>query len=488
MRIRLVHKQALLLVTAVLIAVLAMGALSAWNLRNGFSDFLATRDVERLEQFAQLISETAIKEGGIASMESKNIRLPELLQQFGRSIGMSPVRAMNAALPHQEIKDFLNLRPPPRPVDSIDAFKDRIAIYSLDGQATLGVGFNPEPETSIDRPVIVNDEIVAMVRMAKLKPVPNEVEFRFLNIQYQSMAVVAIVLLLTTMVGAFWVSGHWVTPLIEVQSATEKIAQGKFETRLKTQRSDEIGDTMRNVNQMAVSLQSLENSRRKWLADISHELRTPLTVLRGEIDATIDGIIKQSPESIQSLKEEVLKLNALVDDLHLLAIADLQALPCYFEDVDAAELVRAIVHRFQLQAEHLGLCMALQIHTTSPLWVRWDAKRIEQLIGNLLGNSLRYTDAPGQIFIALSSTATGRVLLQIEDTSPSVSVEELPKIFEPLFRSDASRNRSTGGSGLGLAICMQIAKAHHGELNAQKSQWGGVKLNLQLPFDGEMAS
>ena len=268
MRIRLVHKQALLLVTAVLIAVLAMGALSAWNLRNGFSDFLATRDVERLEQFAQLISETAIKEGGIASMESKNIRLPELLQQFGRSIGMSPVRAMNAALPHQEIKDFLNLRPPPRPVDSIDAFKDRIAIYSLVGQATLGVGFNPEPETSIDRPVIVNDEIVAMVRMAKLKPVPNEVEFRFLNIQYQSMAVVAIVLLLTTMVGAFWVSGHWVTPLIEVQSATEKIAQGKFETRLKTQRSDEIGDTMRNVNQMAVSLQSLENSRRKWLADI----------------------------------------------------------------------------------------------------------------------------------------------------------------------------------------------------------------------------
>ena len=90
MRIRLVHTQALLLLSAVLMAVLAMGALSAWNLRNGFSDYLAARDVERLEQFALLVSENAEQAGGIDAMESKGIGLPALFQQFGRMPGLPP--------------------------------------------------------------------------------------------------------------------------------------------------------------------------------------------------------------------------------------------------------------------------------------------------------------------------------------------------------------------------------------------------------------
>ena len=99
MRIQLVHKQALLLASSVLIAVLAMGALSAWNLRNGFSDYLATRDVERLAQFAQLVSETAENAGGIAAMQSDGIGLPELLHRFGRVNGSSSMRAVKDAIP-----------------------------------------------------------------------------------------------------------------------------------------------------------------------------------------------------------------------------------------------------------------------------------------------------------------------------------------------------------------------------------------------------
>ena len=93
MRIRLVHTQALLLLCAVLMAVLAMGALSAWNLRNGFSDYLATRDVERLEQFALLVSETAERAGSIASLEVTGMGLQELFREFGRGQGMPPLRA-----------------------------------------------------------------------------------------------------------------------------------------------------------------------------------------------------------------------------------------------------------------------------------------------------------------------------------------------------------------------------------------------------------
>ena len=398
------------------------------------------------------------------------------------------MRALKHAVPSAEFGGMFGRGPPPRPVDSIDAFKDRVAVYGLDGQAKLGRSLPLEAGTYIERPVRLRADVVAMVRMAKLKPVPNEVEVRFLNAQYQSIAVVACVLLLIALIGAFWISGHWVRPLIEVQAATERIAQGDFDTRLNTRRSDEIGDAMRNINQMAASLKKLEGARRQWIADMSHELRTPLTVLRGEIDGLIDGVIVQTPQAMLSLREEVLRLNALVDDLHLLAMADLRALPCYFEEVDAVQLLEGIVQRFSLRAAQQGLTLTLEAFHEGPMVVRWDARRIEQLVGNLLDNSLRYTDAPGQVLVRLRSDGQEKVVIEVEDTAPGVSANDLPRLFEPLYRGDASRDRSTGGSGLGLAICSQMAQAHHGVIRAEASARGGVLFHLELPRLGDEAA
>ena len=487
MRIRLVHTQALLLLSAVLIAVLAMGALSAWNLRNGFSDYLATRDVERLEQFAVLVSENAERAGGITSLEAKGMGLPELFREFGRMQGSPPMRAFRDAMPRPEDRGMFSPRPPPRPVDSMDAFKDRVAIYGLDGQARLGRALPQDARDTVERPVRIGNEVVAVVRMMKLKPVPSEVEVRFLNTQYQSIVVMACVLLLIALVGAFWISGHWVRPLIAVQAATEKIAQGEFDTRLDVTRSDEIGDAMRNINQMAAGLKKLEGARRQWIADMSHELRTPLTVLRGEIDALIDGVIALTPKAMLSLREEVLQLNALVDDLHLLAMSDLKALPCYFEEVDAASLLEGVVQRFALRAAQMGLTLTLVTQLDTPVMVRWDAKRIEQLLGNLLDNSLAYTEAPGQVLVRLRNGDDNKVAIEVEDTAPGVSGSDLLRIFEPLYRADAARGRSTGGSGLGLAICEQIAKAHQGAIRAEPSPLGGVLFHLELPRLGDEA-
>lgn len=488
MRIRLVHTQALLLLSAVLIAVLAMGALSAWNLRNGFSDYLATRDVERLEQFAQLVSENAERAGGIAALEAQGVHLAELFHQFGRMQGSPPLRVLRDAMPRPEDTGIFSPRPPPRPIDSIDAFKDRVAIYGLDGHAKLGRALPQDAHNTVERPVRIGNEVVALVRMTKLKPVPSEVEVRFLNTQYQSIVAMACVLLLIALIGAFWISGHWVRPLIAVQAATEKIARGEFDTRLNATRGDEMGDAMRNINQMAAGLKKLEGARRQWIADMSHELRTPLTVLRGEIDALIDGVIALTPKAMLSLREEVLQLNALVDDLHLLAMSDLKALPCYFEEVDAARVVDGIVQRFTLRAAQRGLTLTMDIQLETPVMVRWDAKRIEQLVGNLLDNSLHYTDAPGRVLVRLRSGGENTVAIEVEDTAPGVAESDLLRIFEPLYRADAARGRSTGGSGLGLAICEQIAKAHHGTIRAEPSTLGGVWFHLELPRLGDEAA
>ena len=479
MRQRLAHTQALVLLSAVLLTVLCMGALNAWNLRHGFSDFLASRAVERLEKFAALVSKRAETAGGLDALAAQGVDLRLLLREFGQAQGAIPRELLPPLMAGPKHQGLFG-RPPPH-IDSIDAFKDRVALYAPLGQALLGKSLPLDAGAHVETPVYVQGKAVAVMHMLKLKPVPDDVEARFLTSQYQGILAVSGVLLLAALLSARWVTGHWVRPLIEIQAATERIAQGAFDTRLNARRADEIGDAMRNINRMAEGLQNLEASRRRWIADMSHELRTPLTVLRGEVDALIDGVNAMSPRALLSLREEVLQLNALVDDLHLLAVADLRALPCYFEDIEAVALVESIVQRFTLRAHQLGLALLLEPRHGVTIAVRWDAQRIEQLLGNVLDNSLRYTDAPGQVVVQIQSGGA-RVTISIEDTVPGLSPTDLTRVFEPFYRADAARGREAGGSGLGLAICQQIAEAHHGTIRAEASARGGVKFLIELPL------
>ena len=148
-------------------------------------------------------------------------------------------------------------------------------------------------------------------------------------------------------------------------------------------------------------LQRMEGARRRWIADMSHELRTPLTGLRGEIEALADGVRPLTPAALLFLREDVLRLSALSDDLHLLAMADLHSLPCRFADADAVDTVRAALQRFAARAAAAGLSLAWAVPPPAALPVCWDSARIGQLLANLLENSLRYTDAPGRIALTL---------------------------------------------------------------------------------------
>ena len=315
--------------------------------------------------------------------------------------------------------------------------------------------------------------------------VPAAVETRFLRTQYQGILAVGLALLLLALASAWWVARRWAKPLRAVQEATERIARGEFDVRLHglhqgEGRSDEIGDLVRNVNRMAEGLQQLESARRRWLADISHELRTPLAVLRGEIEALVDGVRPLRPEAIVSLHEDALHLGKLVDDLHLLAMSDLQTLPCSFADLDAVDLVRQSIARLQARAAAKGLALSVETGPLTTLPVRWDRTRIDQLLGNVLENSLRYTDAPGRIVLALKRQGD-RITIDVDDSAPGVPVADLPRLFEPLYRADSARSRHRGGSGLGLAICNAIVRSHGGQIDAAPSSLGGLHLHIELP-------
>ncbi len=480
MRLRLVHTLSLLLLCAVAVAVLAMGSVMAWNLRNGFSDYLAARDAERLEQFVTLVEERAEQAGGRDAFNRRGLDMRELLDAFAQREGLQPDRPRP-----RPPRDGQPPQPQPQPPVPAEAFGRRVALYDNDGEPLIGRPLPRDAGPFIERPVKLQGEVVGRARMLTIKPVPDAVETRFLRSQYRSIAFVAAALLLLVLAFAWWWAARWVRPLVAIQDATRRIARGELNVRLRIQRSDEIGDVVRNVNRMAEDLQALEGSRRRWIADISHELRTPLTVLRGEIEAIRNGVRALSVDAMASLHEEVLRISALVDDLHLLALSDLKVLPCHPAEADAVQIVQSLVQRFATRAANRGLTLKCDLGSLSRLPVCWDGARIEQLVANLLENSLRYTDAPGEVLITLRCVAA-RVTLAIDDSAPGVPPMDLARLFEPLYRAESARDRHSGGSGLGLAICDAIAKAHGGRITASASVLGGLRLSIELPASAKV--
>ena len=149
-----------------------------------------------------------------------------------------------------------------------------------------------------------------------------------------------------------------------------------------------------------------------------------------------------------------------------------------------------MLERLKVRFESRALAAGLNLHVQWPahvieLRVHWDAGRIEQLMANLLENSLRYTHAPGQILVRLEFDEH-IVRLVVEDSAPGVSDSHLPLLFEPLYRVDAARSYESGGSGLGLAICQVIANAHGGHMTVAGSGLGGLSLRLELPRMSEV--
>lgn len=280
---------------------------------------------------------------------------------------------------------------------------------------------------------------------------------------------------------SFLLARHLGRPIQALRKGTHQLTAGNYASRMQPSGRDELGLLTRDFNQLAERLQKNESSRKQWIADIAHELRTPLAILRGEIEALQDGINQPDTHTLASLHHEVSHLQRLVSDLYDLSMSDSGALSYRQESLDLIAVLQETltVHSTSLDEQQLS------VDTTGlsqqPVLIQGDSQRLQQLFKNLLENSLRYTDKPGQLHISTQLKA-GWVDILFEDSSPGVPEDSLPRLFERLYRVESSRNRATGGAGLGLSICRNIVDAHGGSISAAHSTLGGLEIRVHLPL------
>jgi len=229
-------------------------------------------------------------------------------------------------------------------------------------------------------------------------------------------------------------------------------------------------------------LEELIQKKNQILADVSHELNTPLTVLKLQVESLKDNIEEDVQVTYDALDNKLDDIQNLIDDINQLAQSDVGALVLNFQQFDLNETLQHWQNELTQFVKQNKLSFEINKDLPSELMVNLDRDRIKQVFINLLTNSIKYTEKPGKVHL-VATIKNDALLLTIEDSAPSVSNKDLITIFERLYRAENSRSRATGGSGLGLAICKSLIEAHGGNIHAEQSGLGGLKIVISLPLE-----
>jgi signal transduction histidine kinase len=261
-------------------------------------------------------------------------------------------------------------------------------------------------------------------------------------------------------------------PVGELIEATRRLGQGEQGVRLRTDIRGPLTPVSRSFNKMAERLEEEDQRRRRFLADIGHELRTPMTVIRGEVEAVIDGL--HSPADLDNVIDEIDLIDRLLDDLRLLSTAEAGTLRLETEPTDLVELARSALDSFTRVSSDQGVeTVVTGMESTAEVEV--DPHRIQQVLTNLVANALRQMSEGGRLEVSVLGLPD-MVVVEVSDTGPGLPEEDLDRIFERFVRSADST-----GTGLGLSISRDLVIAHGGSITAGNRAGGGAVFTVSLP-------
>jgi len=308
----------------------------------------------------------------------------------------------------------------------------------------------------------------------------------FINITRRTLASVLTMLTLLAMfisaLAAWVVTRHALEPLEMVTNVATHITHADdLQRRIPTTGpvDDEVGRLINSFNATMERLESLFNSQKRFLADVSHELRTPLTVIKGNI-----GIMRKykkvDEELLVSIDAEVDRLTRLVGDLLLLVQAETGKLILNLETISLDTLMLEV---FQQMKTLAGEKMKISIEELDQVEVIGDKDRLKQVMLNLVGNAIHYSQPEGNIKLSLRREGA-RAVFVVEDNGPGIAEEDLPHIFERFYRGEKSRTRSrNSGYGLGLSIAYWIVQNHNGGIEVESELGKGSRFIVWLPIE-----
>lgn len=275
---------------------------------------------------------------------------------------------------------------------------------------------------------------------------------------------------------ALAVSRRITSPVARLIQVARAMGAGDRSARAGDMRAPgELRDLAIAFDQMADSLARQEKLRRNLVADVAHELRTPVAVLQAGHEALLDGVTEPTPAQLASLRDEVLRLARMVDDLQRLAAAEAAALQLTLVSCDLAGIAAAAADGLAGAFDAAGISIDRRL---AQVQVMGDPGRLREVITNLLTNAVKFTPSGGSVLLQ-AGLHEQQARLQVSDTGAGIPPDELPHVFDRFFRG--RRAAGVAGSGIGLAVVAELVRAHDGQVDVTSTPGQGTQVTLTFP-------
>lgn len=211
------------------------------------------------------------------------------------------------------------------------------------------------------------------------------------------------------------------------------------------------------------TLKVREAYRKEFMGNVSHELKTPLFTVQGYILTLLDGAYKDKAvrkKYLTRASKGVERLIYIVKDLDMITKLETGDLHLKFETFDMVELIQQSFDLLEMKASKKNITLTFDMDYEEPIWVRADKERVQQVLTNLIVNSIKYGKSGGTTEISIENLIKNKVIVRVTDNGEGIEKENIPRLFERFYRVDKSGSRKEGGSGLGLSIVKHIIEAH----------------------------
>ena len=236
----------------------------------------------------------------------------------------------------------------------------------------------------------------------------------------------------------------------------------------------EVQKFAENKQQEIETLNERENYRREFLGNVSHELKTPLFTVQGYLLTLIEGAANDKDIRDRYLERAnigVERLASIVKDLDMISKLESNDMYLSLEPFNILEVIQNIFNLFEMKVKKKNMTLRFDKLYEFPIYVIADAAKIEEVIINLIENSIKYGKIDGIIMVTIENSPPNKILVKVEDNGEGIKKENLNRVFERFYRVDKSRSRDQGGSGLGLSIVKHIVEAHKEKISL-KSEYG----------------
>lgn len=260
------------------------------------------------------------------------------------------------------------------------------------------------------------------------------------------------------------------------------LTRGPITTDMKTL-TEEIEKFAHDKKIEIDTLKIREEYRKEFLGNVSHELKTPLFTVQGYIHTLLDGAMEDSKvrkKYLNRAAKGVERLIYIIKDLDLITKLEIGNLHLEFEEFDIVELIRSVFDLLEMKAAKKGIALVFDTNYPDPIMVRADKEKIQQVLTNLVVNSIKYGHEDGTTEVSVENLIKNKLIIRVTDNGEGIAEQHLTRLFERFYRVDKSGSRKEGGSGLGLAIVKHIIEAHNEKIYVESVVDVGSEFSFTL--------